>query len=126
MGTPGKKHSNSMQSGGPSQETADNSQVYESWYDKDEPPVILKHYDGRPISVPEKFLVDFRDKEGSEIEKLAARKMAEKATCRKRGVPKYYLYDFNALNERPVDKFRLSTKSKHETNATVKFVGKHN
>lgn len=45
---------------------------------------------------------------------------------KKKGVPKYYLYNYNQINEKPVDKFRMGVKSKHEGNATVKFIGKHN
>lgn len=93
---------------------------------EDEPPLILKHHNGRPISVPGRYLIDFRDKEGDEMEQRAARKLAEKMSKRKRGVPKYYLYDFNQLNERHVDKFRLAIKGTQERRATDIFVDKHN
>ena len=45
---------------------------------------------------------------------------------KKKGVPKYYLYNYNQINEKPVDKFRLGIKNRHEGNATVKFIKKHN
>ena len=93
---------------------------------EDEPPLILQHLDGRPISVPGKYLIDLRDKEGDEIEQRAARKLAEKMSKRKRGVPKYYLYDFNQLNERHVDKFRVAAKQTQERRATTTFVERHN
>lgn len=35
---------------------------------EDEPPLILQHHNGRPVSVPGKYLIDFRDKEGDEME----------------------------------------------------------
>ena len=88
--------------------------------------MILHHHDGRPISVPGRYLIDFRDKEGDEMEQKAARKLAEKMAKRKRGVPPYYLYDFNQLNERHVDKFRLATRQTQENKATVSFVSRHN
>ena len=92
----------------------------------DEPPLILQHHNGRPISVPARYLLDVRDKEGDEMEQKAARKLAEKMAKRKRGVPPYYLYDFNQLNERHVDKFRLATRQTQERRATVSFVDRHN
>ena len=81
-----------------------------SMFEDDEPPLILQHHNGRPISVPGRYLIDFRDKEGDEMEQKAARKLAEKMSKRKRGVPKYYLYDISQLGERHVDKFRMHTK----------------
>lgn len=97
-----------------------------SMFEEDEPPLVLKHHNGRPISVPGNYLIDFRDKEAGEMEQLAARKAAEKLNKRKRGVPKDYDFDINNLNERFVDKFRVAVKETQERRATTTFVGNHN
>lgn len=71
----------------------------------------LTHPDGRPISVPVKFLTDPRNQEEHEIEAAAQRKLLERLAQRTRGLPRFYDYDFTTLNERHVDKFRLATKN---------------
>ena len=52
--------------------------------------------------------------------------VATELAKKKKGVPKYYLYNYNQLNEKPVDKFRLGVKNRHEGNATVTFIKKNN
>ena len=63
--------------------------------------------DGRGANVPERFLNSFRagDDDGASDADMRVR-----PSKRKRSVPTWYEYDFTALNERHVDKFRVATK----------------
>ena len=49
-----------------------------------------------------------------------------RASKRKRSMVQYYDYDFTALGEKHVDKFRVNTKYLVEKRATNIFVDRHN